>query len=479
MLFLSCLLRLFPLLRSVARRSPLSLIFLPFPKICRSDANKIGGLHQPSQSSVPIALIFGTEDAPVKHVISGDQLRKLPAATVTKLLAIGNTIGGDGVSVHQMGGTPWCDALVRVQQYLSHGSYVPFSPHAPLYVIDAAKNAIKWTASSGAEAGAGKANGKATTADPSAAAAATTTTLRTSSATYGLFLKELELYHFAKAFDYASLREHSAAKLRTGYPISARETMALLERLYRTVVEAKDEQSVEFVKACFKKHRDAVLRLPGYMDLLRRSASRDPLVQILLEAQVASLREADAERILSEIPMKKEEVTTPTTTPIAATGVSSIALANVPDLLPAVHPLLHLYESLKSESLVVAVQDGYGTLLPDGASAGANGFARNRDFKFVRSELLAVDYSRAALNGRQNVTVENSRGQRGDILATLVRVVPFGLGVTDEVNCGAGGGGDGLPPQTAVFLDREARLYSAVAGPGAKSRSRSRSPSRV
>lgn len=89
-------------------------------------------------------------------------------------------------------------------------------------------------------------------------------------------------------------------------------------------------------------------------------------------------------------------------------------------------PLLR--EALQHERLLVAKQDGYGTLVREGTAL------RNRDFTFIENELLLADYSGRPLNGKHNVTVENARGMRGDVLASLFMVVPPGLGAVSECN---------------------------------------------
>jgi len=86
-----------------------------------------------------------------------------------------------------------------------------------------------------------------------------------------------------------------------------------------------------------------------------------------------------------------------------------------------------LRDALKHERLLVAKQDGYGTLVnKEGASI------RNRDFTFVENELVLADYSGRPVNGRHNIAVENARGMRGDVLANLFMVVPPGLGTISE-----------------------------------------------
>jgi hypothetical protein len=70
------------------------------------------------------------------------------------------------------------------------------------------------------------------------------------------------------------------------------------------------------------------------------------------------------------------------------------------------------------------LEAGYGTLCKRGAMG-----VRNRDFTFDAGELLLVSHKESSSNKFNNLIVYNSRGDRGDILHTLVREVPSDIGV--------------------------------------------------
>lgn len=340
-------------------------------------------------------------------------------------MASGQSIGGDDVRVHRLGSTGWYNSLVRLQQYLDHGNYYPFNPSAAMHVMDDADKMIKW---------------------PGPTVNATSNMVRNADATHNMFLKEVGLYRFAHLFKYPELREVSAMKLRTSYPIFARETLALLEHVYRIALEIEDQTTADFILECFEKHRDGVVKQPEFLNTLRTSVKRDPLGQVLLEHYITSASLAEADQLLAQIPRVVKQEREPTPVVLKVEEKPGEYLAKVVD-------------AVYNGRLVVAVHDGYGTLLGPGY-----GYTRNRDFKFVRSELLLVDHSRPA-SGRHNTIVLNSRGERGDILSTLVKQVPLGLGATAEVNAGI--------VNRSATLDREMRTYPGSA------RARSRSPTRL
>ena len=343
-------------------------------------------LIQNSSIEVPVALLFGTQDSPDEYNIPGRQLEQLPPECLAKILEEGQTLNtGTGLSVCRLGATESVESLLRVKQYLAHGDYLPFKPSMPLQIVDAAGIISEWSSLS-------------TRAD----------NVHTTDATFDLFVKEMRLYAFAADHSYTELREFSSKKLRTGYPVLAMETLALLEHLYILAEILQDQELLTFMKESSESHRDGLIRQPRFLTILRQSVGHhNPLGQVLLEVQIAASQQQQVELFLERQLIKPE----PQAQPL------SIITQPTDGLLAQIH------EVLIKERLVVAKRDGYGTLLGQ-----PGGYVRNRDFTFEENELLLADYSKEPFNGRKNITVENAKGQRGDILGSLVWAVPAGLG---------------------------------------------------
>jgi hypothetical protein len=235
------------------------------------------------------------------------------------------------------------------------------------------------------------------------------------------------------------------------------ETLALLEHLYILAEILQDQELLTFMKESSERHRDGLIGQPRFLTILRQSVGHhNPLGQVLLEVQIAASQQQQVELFLERQLVKPE----PQAQPLSIVAQPTDSL------------LAQINEVLIKERLVVAKRDGYGTLLGQ-----PGGYVRNRDFTFEENELLLADYSKEPFNGRKNITVENAKGQRGDILGSLVWAVPAGLGTvrTDEFSSAEGSAHIGKPAP-----DRETRTFeSPTTGyHGHYARSRSRSPTR-
>ncbi|TKA68663.1 hypothetical protein B0A49_13323 [Cryomyces minteri] len=330
-----------------------------------TEAMPNGSTSNGEDIKVPTTLIFGTVESPDEYSIPHRHLERIPKHVLVKLLT-GQTFSHDGISIHRLGSTIWHESLLRLKQYLYHNDYYPFNPNAELQVVDCSGNITAWP-------------GPSHTSDKSRHQGG----LQTTDATHELFRKEVELYGFAALVDYTEFRNFSSNKLCTAYPAFARETLHLLECLYRIALKLDDKPLVDFIETSTKRNRESLIKQPQFLPLLRQSVQQDPLSKVLLESHIAASQAAQADLLLATIPVK------------------------------------------------TAPADGYGTLVKEGTTL------RNRDFTFIEDELLLADYSNKPVIGRHNITVENARGMRGDVLASLFMVVPPGLGtVMGSVNCG-------------------------------------------
>ncbi|KAK5013614.1 hypothetical protein LTR16_004458 [Cryomyces antarcticus] len=294
--------------------------------------------------------------------------------------------------IHRLGSTIWHESLLRLKQYLYHNDYYPFNPNAELRVVDSSGNITAWP-------------GPSHTSDKSRHQGG----LHTTDATHELFRKEVELYGFATLLDYTEFRNFSSNKLCTAYPAFERETLHLLECLYRIALKLDDKPLVDFIETSTKRNRESLVKQPRFLPLLRQSVQQDPLSKVLLESHIAASQAAQADLLLATIPVK----TAPTAPRVRSSLPVHVSLAA---------QLLRLLQVLQDGRLVVAKKDGYGTLVKEGTTL------RNRDFTFIENELLLADYSNKPVIGRHNITVENARGMRGDVLASLFMIVPPGLG---------------------------------------------------
>jgi hypothetical protein len=186
-------------------------------------------------------------------------------------------------------------------------------------------------------------------------------------------------------------------------------------------------------------------QLPEFLALLRKlTRGRPPLGPVLLEAYISSSEAARRELKLMLKSGDRPSDTTPTQRPPPVAPAQPViqpptAPAAAQSQFPApprrpqqpafnvpfsAFELPNLVEALQRQCIVVANDNGYGTLVKDGQRN-----VRNTDFKFVKGELMVADRYADTVNGRHNIAVMNSRGEVGDILRTLVKKVPASLGV--------------------------------------------------
>ena len=322
-----------------------------------------GRTCQPSllPSQLPVVLLFGTEQVPQGHVIPQAELQKIPRHVIHHILKSGQSVGEGYHKVHMLGATHLCDSLLRVKDFLNHGDYTPFTPKLDLQVVDKAGRVTTVT-------------GPVENAEG----------LRTTEETYELFRKEVALYIFAGCYRYKELLLFSSHKIRTAYPVLARETFLLLEKGHRIAVQTKDQPLIDFILDATRKNSKGLTEEQGFVPLLRRSVKDDPISQILLEAHIQQAQSAkaamDADSLLANIPVNS--IPTPSVcgrlTVIPAFDIPVNLLEQSPavkseqslesritrPLVPTPsQQLFQLKEALIQERLVIAKDDGYGTLI--------------------------------------------------------------------------------------------------------------------
>ncbi|KAF2462229.1 hypothetical protein BDY21DRAFT_330820 [Lineolata rhizophorae] len=379
------------------------------------------GLHniEKKATNLPVTIIFGSADCPDEHHLPSKLTDKLPLDTLRKLIASGEEVPLATVRIVSFSkefNAQWRRALLRLKEYLETKDYRPFKPAEKLQVIDNSGSVVSWPTSSKQE------------------------DLRATASTHEHFLNELNLYAFSCTYGYGELRRLSGSRLRSKYPVFVGEALELVEHAYTHASDTKDDELSDFIFTKSKQYQEDIAKTDQFLTLLRRSVEKDRVGSLLLESLLSPRsQKTHTDLVLSRSPPAKRKEPKPADADEYISG-----------------QLSQLCHAVNSERLLVAVTDGYGTLVGE-----HNKFERNRDFKFCKSELLVADYSRAAQNGRNNITVQNSRGEKGDILAKLVRPVPPGLGAAD------------YPVNTGIRfpLDREERTYPAL-----RERSRSRSP---
>ncbi|KIW00284.1 uncharacterized protein PV09_08174 [Verruconis gallopava] len=416
------------------------------------------GIPSPADSTavdVPQCLIFGGETGEDEFLIPGRCLQKLPQDVLLNLLKDGERMG----SVHRLGSTPHWESMVRLNQYLDHGDYKPFKPSIPVEYLDANGNAHIWNNRDSPNA------------------------VEIPRATLDLFLREIDLYLFAAKLGYTELRKTCAERLCSRYPKSTESIMALVEKAGPIAVQNEDRGLIAKIIAYINTNCRELTAMPQFLTLLRKlTRGKPPLGSALLEAYfsasealrrevmskgLARSAAAEVDSNMTSAPSSKINAPIgPITRPLPSAPASHLArYFNSPF---SALEISNLVDALNKQCLVVANDNGYGTLVRENSRK-----VRNTDFKFQKGELLVADREAHTANGRHNMLVMNSRGEVGDILRTLVKKVPLGLGV--------------LAPEHAVndgkiapsrFPDREERIYNPIPAPPHRGRSRSPPPVR-
>jgi hypothetical protein len=371
---------------------------------------------------VPQCLLYGGDGGEDDHVIPGRRLSKLPKDVLLNMLKEGERMG----SIHRFGATPNWQSLLRLNQYLDGGDYQPFKPFTPLEYLDAAGTAHEWAARDSPNA------------------------VEVPKSTYELFLREIDLYLYAAKIGYTELRRTSAERLCTRYPKSIHSIWALIDKVATVAAQNQDQGMMQRIVSYVNSNCKELTGLPEYLPLLRKlTRGRPPLGPVLLEAYISSSEAARRELKLGFKVAGAGDVTpkTPVAPPPIMAPTGPAAGAAPPSPFPTsfppprrhahnhptfnapfpAHEIPNLVEALQRQCLVVANDNGYGTLVKDGRRN-----VRNTEFKFLKGELLTADRYADTVNGRHNVLVMNARGEIGDILRTLVKKVPPGLGVLSQ-----------------------------------------------
>jgi len=411
------------------------------------------GMPSPAESTtvdVPQCLIFGGETGEDEFLIPGRCLQKLPQEVLINLLKDGERMG----SFHRLGSIPHWESMVRLNQYLDHGDYKPFKPAVPVEYLDASGTAHVWNNRDSPNA------------------------VEIPRATFVLFNQEIDFYLFATSLGYTELRRTSAERLCTRYPKSTDSIMAMVERVADVAKQNDDRGLIAKIITYINTNCRELTAKPEFLTLLRKlTRGKPPLGPALLEAYFSA-----SEALRREVAVKgpRGSIGGDTSGPMTpASGVNTTTPRDTPSVaaprpapaIPFNSPLSgfdipNLVEALNKQCLVIANDNGYGTLVRDGPRK-----QRNTDFKFQKGELLVADREAHTANGRHNMLVMNSKGEMGDILRTLVKKVPPGLGVLAEGN--AVNDGTIAPTRSA---DREERTYNPFPPPPNRGRSRSPPP---
>lgn len=365
---------------------------------------------------VPQCLIYGGETGDDEFLIPGRSLQKLPKEALANVLREGERMG----AFHRLGSTPHWESVYRMGQYLDNGEYKPFRPSTPLEYLDSAGTAILW-------------NNKDS---PNA--------VEIPRATYELFLREIDFYLYTAKIGFVELRRTIADRLCSRYPKSIHSIWAMVDKLPQIAHQNGDTALMQRLVSYINTNIKELSVLPEFVPLLRKlTRGRPPLGPVLLEAFISSSQAA--RRDLMKLTLQAQSgaifASSPQSLRDRITGPASAVPAMPSQALPpppaprrqdfssplSAFEIPQIVDALRYQSLVIASDNGYGTLVKEGQKT-----ARNREFEFLRGELLIADREATTVNGRHNIKVMNSKGEVGDILRTLVKKVPASLGVFPE-----------------------------------------------
>ncbi|KAF2418514.1 hypothetical protein EJ08DRAFT_54366 [Tothia fuscella] len=403
---------------------------------------------------VPRVLLYGEQGGEEdKHVISRSSLAKLPKNVLANLVKDGEREG----TILRLGSIPHWESVLRLADYLDHGDYRPFAPQTPLEYLDATGTALPWTHRESPKA------------------------VEVPRATYDLFCREIDFYLFLSKIGFAALRKISAERLCTRYPKSAQSIWTLVDRVHQVASKEEDTGLLQRLVEYININNKEVINLPEFVPLLRKlTRGRPPLGPVLFEAFITVSQAARRDLLKLQASLAGPDVPAEPLSIMQRITAPSTVKPSQEQLPPRrqEHPerpdfsspfsaynISPLIEILRHQNLVIANDNGYGTLVREGSRSG-----RNREFEFVRGELLVADREGSTVNGRHNIKVMNSRGEVGDILRTLVKKVPASLGVLNPDS--AVNDGNRSPP------DREQRNFNPNPFPGYRGRSRSPPPRR-
>ncbi|KAF2087424.1 hypothetical protein K490DRAFT_65811 [Saccharata proteae CBS 121410] len=380
-----------------------------------------------------ITLMFGDEERPDNYNIASRDLEKLPQSALDRILASSHVIGGPDRKIYQYEDYSCSEMLLALKKYLRKGDWYPPTRETFPQASDAEGNNFTWfEADDGIR----------------------TKAVGSTDASHGTFLKEVRMYSFTVNLCYPELRKFVANKICNMYPIFVREALVLLDQVYHSAFELKDEsledrQMYETIMDSVQKHRAELIRLPKFLNLLRKSISHEPLGRMLLDFYIDATSDKYADALRAPNPVKMEpngsehdkadkaeqnglhlnkEVVQPPTNPVENRHMTP---ASRPE--PLCYQLPALVEALENLHLMVAVKPGFGTLI----RGHSRNYSRNNDFRYQENELLI--YLDDGKLGKNNFIVQNARGEIGDIVGRNLHPVPPHLHVTDHfvpVHCG-------------------------------------------
>jgi hypothetical protein len=318
-----------------------------------------------------------------------------------------------------------CESMLRLNNYLEAGTYKPFGPSHP---SDSSKNFVEKIECMDT-------SDRTKIWEPTKESSLDALSLPES--TLQLFLCELDLYLFAVEIEYDKLRRTSITNIIRRYPKNVKAILALVEKIFPVADRLKDDQLTTYILRLVVNNSKSLAKSSTFTTLMKANISaKNRLGKAMLDGFIMTTE--SWRQKLSELAKKEAALATwkePSTAPPPSVElvkkVDSFSPPRSPSLSGGPHweglrpeDLYRLYESIRTNSLVVALEAGYGTLCKRGAMG-----VRNRDFTFDAGELLLVSHKESSSNKFNNLIVYNSRGDRGDILHTLVREVPSDIGV--------------------------------------------------
>lgn len=348
---------------------------------------------QQSAGIIPTGIVFTNEKDDDLMCISKTLLKKLPMPVLDKLMKLSKqSLGG----TYYLGATLHYESLVRLEQYLQNGDYTPFNPTIPLQYVDISGTARVWTRKQQNHA------------------------IKVTEETARLFRSEVHLYLFAAEFGFASLRELSAKRLELEYPPSLKGIFRLVSSVYNVAAKNKDLGLGRHILELLEANSGDLAQMPDFITLIKDLfIKNDPFSMVLVETLSRAYRAAKTELNQQSLkPVTKSQSTPPQQLP----ANTPIGPAKYQLEVEASHTLELFAKLVEKGCLVVALGSGYGTLLRGGEFEG-----RNRDFVFKAGEFLLIDREESQTS-KHNVSVINSRGERGDILRKMVDRVSTSLG---------------------------------------------------
>lgn len=347
--------------------------------------------------TLPQIMLFGPAPEQWDTIMSRGCLEKLPNKTLGLLVSQGVMEG----TIIKMNNYDQHENMSRLKNYLEQGTYQPFRPLTALEHVDVNGAVQSWTPK------------KETILQA----------VNVTSTTQECFSGEIDFYLFAVDLNYEELRKTSADNIVDKYPKSVQGIWQLVSRLYTVADRQGDKRLKDHIMDLIYANCKELARLPQYIPLMKKlNRQESTLGAVLFESYITAseyvrrkvVENQKKEAALAtrrETPTK--EMTYSPSSPVVPTAPGALR----PDDLP------RIAQAIVDGSLVISMEEGYGTLTKAGLPA------RNRNFTFHPGELLLANHLESATNGHNNMIVYNSKGDRGDILRQLVRDVPKHLGV--------------------------------------------------